>query len=249
MSFAVFVPVFNSSEAVRSVIEDLSSIEWPSEIRFYFIDNCSVDHTPSILRKEIENYKLNNVSILQNITNIGLGGTQKVAFRYASERSFEFVAIFHGDYQPTAIDLQEGISKIKELSLDALLGSRFKVESKRHKYNSGRLFGNLMLNMIYSIRFQRLITDLGSGLNIYRTDSLPEFNNLPNDLSFNCHLLISQLKKGSKIEWFAITWRHGLAPSTLRKFKLGFLSIKALFSKQNTNYGAIHKPTTLWTNE
>jgi glycosyltransferase involved in cell wall biosynthesis len=235
MSVAVFIPIFNASNAIQEVVKDLTAIEWPKHTKLIFIDNCSSDNTIVELMGALSGFNASRYSIFKNSKNVGLGGSQKNAFRFAIENNFEFVAIFHGDFQPTAFDLKRGIELIQDLQMDALLGSRFHRQSVRVRYNRVRLLGNLILNFLYSVRFRTRVYDLGSGLNIYKVSSLPSFENLPNDLSFNCHLLASQIRTEVKLQWLPITWREGLAPSSLKAINLGIASLKPLFRKKNAH--------------
>jgi glycosyltransferase involved in cell wall biosynthesis len=233
MPIVVCIPIYNAANAVNAVVEDLSSIDWPKNVKFVFLDNHSVDQSVLRLKSAIIRNNLKNSEIYQNVENIGLGGSQKFAIEYGKSNGFDFMAIFHGDFQPTARDLEMGLGIIQERKLDALLGSRFEKNSVRNNYSKSRLWGNKTLNFMYSVRFGRKISDLGSGLNIYKINSLPACKNLPNDLAFNCNLLVNQLKSKSHFEWFPIAWREGLAPSTMKTIKLGLATLKPIFRLQD----------------
>ena len=235
MPIVVCIPIYNGANAVNAVVEDLASIKWSNDVKFVFIDNLSSDQSVTNLKSAILSNNLKNVDIYQNAENIGLGGSQKFAFEYGKRNGFDFLAIFHGDFQPTAKDLENGLKMIQEKNMDALLGSRFEKNSIRLGYSTGRYLGNKLLNFLYSIRFRRKISDLGSGLNIYKLNSIPNCIDLPNDLAFNCNLLVRQLKSKSHLEWFPITWREGLAPSSMKAIKLGLATLKPIISIQNKN--------------
>jgi glycosyltransferase involved in cell wall biosynthesis len=249
MKVAVFIPIYNSAEAIQSVILDLSSYSWSENIYFYFLDNCSSDETIEITIKSLKQSRLKQAQVLRNQTNIGLGGSQKVAFTFAHKNAFEAIAIFHGDYQPTAEDLSGSIKDFKLTKVDAVLGSRFLPKSKREKYSKIRFVANVALNLVYSLRFFRLVSDLGSGLNIYKTSALPDYKSLPNDLAFNCNLLILQLKKRNTILWRPIEWRQGLAASNLKSFDLGLKSLKSLIVNENEIDFSINLPTVVFEND
>jgi dolichol-phosphate mannosyltransferase len=225
MSVAVFVTMYNSVESINAVILELASIKWDPETEFYFIDNASTDNTLIVAKQSLKDSYSLNATILENPNNLGLGGSQKVAFDYALENKIQIAAIFHSDYQPTAADLKDFLDRISCMDCDALLGARFMKSSIRIDYQRHRLLANLFLNAIYSLRYRRRIFDLGSGLNVYRVEKLPNYKSLPNDLSFNCNLLSMQLRQRKNVCWAPITWRKGLAPSSLKAFKLGVASL------------------------
>jgi glycosyltransferase involved in cell wall biosynthesis len=188
------------------------------------IDNCSSDESVDLLSQM---KKIEGLEIFQNTSNIGLGGSQKTIFNLAKSREYEYVCILHSDLQPTVKDLMLSIETIRTKGFDAVLGSRFKPGSIRINYSKIRFLGNIILLSIFTFRFRRVIYDLGSGLNCYRTSKLPRFSDLPNDLSYNCNLLVRQIKNRNSIYWQPITWREGAAPSSLKPFKLFTQSILA----------------------
>jgi len=234
--FAVWIPMFNSSGALGPVIEELSKLSWPRSTHFFFLDNCSADDSAEIAVEKIREFKLENAFVFTNGSNLGLGGSQKQALQQSRINNYDYVAIFHSDFQPAAQDLFEMINSIDELKVDALLGSRFMQESKRQNYPQTRFLGNILLNLLFSMRFGAKISDLGSGLNVYRTSALPELKDLPNDLSFNCNLLVRSIKSDGVIRFYPITWREGLAPSSLKSIKLGLQTLKSLFVVGNQKF-------------
>ena len=99
--------------------------------------------------------------------------------------------------------------------------------SRRQEYKLSRYMGNLILNIAFSLRFRKMVWDLGSGLNIYEIEELVFFEDLPNDLSFNCNLLARLLKEKKTLRFYPILWRKGLAPSSLKSVKLGLQTLKS----------------------
>lgn len=90
--------------------------------------------------------------------------------------------------------------------------------------------------------------DLGSGINIYKTSTLEGFEDLREDLAFNCELLVHQLKKDTyKIQWYPITWRKGLAPSNLKILRAGRSAINALGPSDFVTKRTTLEPKLLYT--
>ena len=225
--FLVGIPVYNSQNSLKLLFNELNKNLDPLKFDILFIDNCSTDASLQLLNAN----KKEHCFVIKNNINLGLGGSQKKIFDFAKVNNYEMVAIFHSDLQPIAEDLIVGFKIIKETNnLDALLGSRFHLRSHRSNYSVVRVAGNLLLNIFYSFIFRRIIWDLGSGLNIYRVNSLVDYAKLPDDLSFNCNLLIQQLFSKKSIAWFPITWREGQNKSSARLIPLALTTLKAPFT-------------------
>lgn len=227
-SVAVWIPMYNSARALDKVFDDILSVNWNENVHFFFLDNLSDDDSIDIAIHYIQKSGMPNAKVLRNSRNVGLGGSQKTAFAMSEQLGFKNVAIFHSDYQPSATDLLKLIQLNDKVESSCVLGARFMAQSSRYGYGKARFFGNILLNTLYSIRFFKPIYDLGSGLNVYKLSEMVEYRDLPNDLSFNCNLLTRIIRVGMKVHWQPITWREGLAPSSLKMFSLGFQSLRPL---------------------
>jgi dolichol-phosphate mannosyltransferase len=224
--FLIGIPLFNSQNSLPCLFKEIFNEIDPNIYDLLFIDNCSSDNTVGLTNA----LKSENMFLIQNQFNVGLGGSQKKIFDYARSKNYEIVGIFHSDLQPVVADIVKGFNLIDaQKDVESLLGTRFHPHSKRIGYSGIRTIGNYVLNIYYSIIYMRIIWDLGSGLNIYRVNSLPVYEDLPNDLSFNCNLLIRQLTQKKRIVWLPITWREGVNGSSARVFRLANRTLAAPF--------------------
>jgi hypothetical protein len=146
----VWIPIYQAEGSIFKVIEEIDSFVWTREIKFNFIDNMSVDSTILNCIEALNKSKLTGVRVWQNPANIGLGGSQKLAFKLSIQNGMDFVAIFHGDGQPKVSDLREMIKVAETKKFDAVLGARFKKGAKLIEYNQIRKF-NSKSNIQYSI--------------------------------------------------------------------------------------------------
>jgi hypothetical protein len=140
-----------------------------------------------------------------------LGGTIKIAFNSAQRGGFEDVVIFHGDNQGEIEDLFNiiKISRSQQVS-SSIFGSRFMRSSKLVGYSRQRIFGNIVLNCIYSFFTKRFLSDLGSGLNLYKVKDISVLNymNLGDSLTFNYELILLMISKKKSVEYYPIIWRE-----------------------------------------
>jgi glycosyltransferase involved in cell wall biosynthesis len=223
----VVVPVFNCENSIESVFIDLFK-NLDESISVLFIDNKSSDNTVSILMSLIVKQPDAKFQILENRSNLGLGGSQKTAFNFGRNNGFSHLIVFHGDGQPSGKDLSLFLSMLRTSGCDAILGSRFMADSNRINYSRVRTLGNVIFNFLFSIRYRRRVYDIGSGLNAYNLSIYREIDGFPDDLSFNSYLLAYQLRSKENIIWTPISWKNSEAGSNLKMLTIGFKCLKAL---------------------
>lgn len=244
----LFIPCYNCENQVTRVIEQLELNEhykYFSEI--ILIDNRSQDRTIINSIDKIKKTNINNIKVFRNSENIGLGGTHKVAFRYAKEKSASHIAVLHGDDQGNLIDLINILKLSEHEKHDCCLGSRFNYASSLVGYSRFRIFGNWVFNTIFSISSGKIVKDLGSGLNIYKVTAISDERifGFSNDLTFNCYMILFSISQKQNINFFPITWREDDQISNVKLFSqakktlriaLGYLvkGTKSLVCKNNT---------------
>ena len=102
--------------------------------------------------------------------------------------------------------------------------------SKRIGYSKIRTFGNIGLNILFTIISGRVTKDLGSGLNIFKVSELsyPIIAGLSNSLSFNIELLLYFYTNKKNIEYVPITWVEEDQISNANTIGIGFTAVKIL---------------------
>lgn len=221
----VFIPMYNCEKQIPRVIRKLSSIA-NDKMEFLFVDNGSKDQTLSVCISTLASTETPvQYKVIKNLKNVGLGGSHKVAVNYAMENNFDFITVLHGDDQGDIRDIQfllQDLETFYSSNVDCWLGARFMKGSSLKGYSSFRIFGNIVFNFIYSIVSGVRIYDLGSGLNVYRVTSLKkitQLNEFPNDLTFNCALLLASIFYKMKIVYFPIHWVEDDQISNVKLFR------------------------------
>lgn len=216
----LFIPAYNCERQIPRVIAQLTPerARWFSEV--IVVNNRATDATEA---RAIEALKAQgvNAKVLRNDGNYGLGGSHKVAFNYARANSFDFVVVLHGDDQGAVSDLIPHLETGTHRDVDCLLGARFAPGSKLTGYSLFRTLGNRVFNLLYSIVSGRWITDLGSGLNLYRVSALNDafYLRCADDLTFNYHMLLRSIAAGWRIRFFPLEWREADQTSNVRLFR------------------------------
>ena len=175
-------------------------------------------------KEELLNLKATKVTLLQNEENYSLGGSHKVAFEYCLKQNYDYLVVLHGDNQADINDIVPFIKSGEIFNYDSFLGSRFKRGAKRVNYSGFRLWGNVLLNFVISLVTLSWVTDMGAGLNGYRSDFLKKrlYMSCPDDLTFNPFLLMYSIKQKSTTYFFPIHWKEEGSVSNAKVMHQGF---------------------------
>ncbi len=185
----IVIPIFNCKKQILRVIDRIEQIDELKEIKKIIIDNNSNDNGYIEAARKLKDIKSKNWKVHKNNKNYGLGGSFKIAYSIVKEMNYKYMIWLHGDDQ---IEIKEVLYFIeKREQYDAIFGSRFSKTSLLKNYSKIRKMGNLFLNAFVSILINKKITELGSGLNLFRIESLPEseLKYWPNHIAFDMRLL------------------------------------------------------------
>ena len=142
-------------------------------------------------------------NILDNKINIGYGGVQKKAYRYAVKKNFDYVIMLHGDGQYTPKKLPKFIYELKNSDYDAVFGTRMwswysaiKGGMPIYKY-----FGNVFLTAVQNLILKTRFSEFHSGYRSYKINTLKKINlqKLSNDFHFDTEIIIEFIFKKFKI--------------------------------------------------
>lgn len=223
----LFIPMYNCEKQIKRVLNQLdnSIIKYIDEV--IVVNNLSTDDGELVVQEFLKKAKNITVSLLRNKENYGLGGSHKVAFKYAVENDFDYIIVLHGDDQGNIHDIKSILKNGEYTKYDAYLGSRFMKRSSLLGYSSFRTFGNKIYNFIFSICLRKKICDLGSGLNIYKVESLKEnyYHRFPDNLTFNCYMLLASKYYKHNIDFFPISWREDDQVSNVKMMNQAFKTL------------------------
>ncbi len=214
----LFIPAFNCARQVVRVLDQLDPRVMAQVHRVLLVDNRSTDGTEEAVLAWARLHPGFPLVLLRNDANYSLGGSHKVAFSYALRHGYTHVAVLHGDDQADVRDLLPWLEEGRVLELDAFLGSRFTRGSRFLGYSRFRILGNLVFNALVSLVAGRRLTDLGSGLNLFRTALLADRFDLPfpDNLNYNVYMLMYLVAARARFDFFPISWRESDQLSNVR---------------------------------
>ena len=241
----VFIPMFNCEKQITRVIAQFSLKIQGLFDEIIIIDNRSddksIEATKNALSKHITTCK---ASIFKNKENYSLGGSIKVAFKYAIANNFDYMITLHGDAQGNIKDVVPVIKTGQHRKVDMCIGARFHQDSTLDGYSWFRTFGNKIFNLVCSVITLRKIDDLIAGLNIYSVNFIKEIYPVclyfPNNLTFDVHCLMYMIKSQKNFTYFSLVWKEEDQVSNAKIFKQAFVILK-LFSKFIVNKNSLFK--------
>jgi len=228
----VFIPAYNCEKQVPRVLEQLldpAVAPWVGEC--IVVNNRATDGTEDAVRHWMDNHPDAPVRLLRNDENYGLGGSHKVAFRYAADHSYRHLVVLHGDDQGAIRDLLPILEDGRYLQYDCCLGSRFMKGSNIKGYSTLRVVGNYGFNWLFSLVAGQKITDLGSGLNLYAVEPLKTeyYKKFPDTLYFNDCMILALCHLKQRVLFFPISWREEdqVSNNKLTSFGISLLKLCA----------------------
>lgn len=232
MKILVFIPMYNCEKQIPRVISQFDEETQKLFTEILVVDNISKDNSLLVAEEALKNLDNIKTTLIQNKENVSLGGSHKTAFNYAIDNGYDYVIVLHGDDQGSIKDILPYIKDETAFIYDAFLGARFMKGASIKGYSNLRIFGNKILNSIYSIVVKRAVYDMGSGLNMFKIDILKNkfyIKILPNSLTFNNLMLLYLAYKKYNYNFFPINWREDDQISNAKMFKQGFEILKFCF--------------------
>ena len=231
----LIIPCHNCEIQITRLISKMAQVKLVGYLdSVLFLVNPGNDQTEKAIAKIIHNLDVPAV-ILLNAENYGLGGSFKLACEYSIKNSFESFIFFHGDDQASVDDIIPMIQEFELQGYSCLLGSRFMEGSSLSGYSKKREFANRFLNVIFSIALKRTIYDIGSGLNIYRVNSLPieKLKLWGNHIAFDINILFHYTSRNNDLRmgFYPISWSEEDQKSNANNLFVTIKILKMLFLK------------------
>ena len=230
----IMIPCYNVEQDINYVLESFS-VECLEKIdQIIAIDNCSTDNTLKVLKafKTSKFPAASKLVICKNHENYGLGGSQKIAYRYFINQGFTHFLIIHGDNQGNGREIVENFLNALQLnpSVDVIIASRFLVKDHTKNYNLLRKIGNYVFNILTFILTGYRMSDSGAGTLFYRTAMLANFpfEELTNSFQFNPQLNILLYAAGVSRMEVPLVWKDASGDSNIKAWNYCLTLLKIL---------------------
>ena len=226
----LFIPMYNCEKQIVRVLDQLNPAIMAFISKVIVVNNKSTDNTEEAVTDYMHAHANMPITLLRNRENYGLGGSHKVAFRYAIEHGYDYVMVLHGDDQGCIDDFLPVLAKGYYRKHDCILGARFMPGSKLEGYSLFRTFGNIVYNFLFAFVTRKRIYDLGSGLNLYSVDMLKDgfYEKFPDNLMFNYLMILASEYYGHDIKFYPVSWREDDQVSNVKMFDQATKVLKML---------------------
>ena len=118
----VIIPTYNESENITQIIESIFSIH--QDINILVVDDNSPDGTSLKVKEVILKFK-NNLNLITRNSKMGLGSAYLTGFKWAINKSFEYVISMDADFSHDPCDLLKLYNTCINEKNDISVGSRY----------------------------------------------------------------------------------------------------------------------------
>jgi glycosyltransferase involved in cell wall biosynthesis len=210
----IFIVAYEAAETIIPVLERIPSDLPLGPTEILIIDDASNDATfEKSLSFVEEKYKNYPVTILKNPRNQGYGGNQKLGFRYAIEKGFDFIVLLHGDGQYAPESMPSLLIPFENDEIDAVFGSRMlsAFGALRGGMPLYKYFGNKILTFLQNLMLGSNLSEFHSGYRAYRVSALDKipFETNANVFHFDTEIIIQLLLAKSIIKEVPIPTFYG----------------------------------------
>ena len=115
----IVIPCYNEQDNILPLLGELTKINIENcEITPLVVNDASTDDTQNRL-------KSSGVLFLENVVNLGIGGTVQLGFIYAAENGFDIAVQMDGDGQHPPSELHKIVAPVIKGDAQMVIGSRF----------------------------------------------------------------------------------------------------------------------------
>lgn len=224
MRLSIVIPALNEERTIRQTLEAVLATSHDKEV--IVVDDGSTDATPVILE---EFRAKHGIVVLRHPHRQGKGAALRDGFAQA-RGDVIVVQDADGEYHPD--DYVHVLRPIEKGWADAVYGCRF--DGARRVFLLSHRIGNWLVNAVANVLYDTTLTDLETGMKVFRREVLSQLPLRSNDFRIEVELT-AKLFKGhfrvyevpisysgrSYAEGKKLTWRDGiLALLALIEFRL-----------------------------
>jgi|SRR3989338_420531 len=166
----ILIPTLNEKENLKNLIPAIFNLI--PEISVLVVDDNSIDGTQELVEKLKQNY--GNLFILTRTSDHGYGRSSIDGFKWALEKSYEFLVTMDADFSHDFNVVPLLINELK--NSDIVIGSRYVKGGGVKNWNFFRKTLSKFANFYVGTILRLSVTDATAGFNAYRITALKKLN-------------------------------------------------------------------------
>lgn len=231
MSLAIYIPAYNAERQLADVMRRIPAQILARTAEILLVDNASTDHTSEVGVRTANELGWRHFTLIRNATNMGYGGSQKIAYAHCIAKGHSTVVMLHADgqYAPELIDRVSG--PVERGEADMCFGSRLAGDALGGNMPMHRFLGNKFLTALSNAVLGSRLTEFHSGYRAYRCSALAR---LPLERNagyyhFDVEILIQFRAFGLRVAEVPIPTHYGDEDNHLNVWRTGFSILAILF--------------------
>jgi len=223
LKIAIYIPTYNAGHTLPIVLDRIPEDVKSRVMEIFIVDNASPDNT-YLIGVGYKNEKgLHNLSIYKNETNLGYGGSQKVAYRYAIEKGYDVVVMLHGDAQYAPEKISYLLEPLENEEADMVFGSRIAGLPLSGGMPFHRFLGNKFLTALQNYVLDWNLSEYHSGFRVFSCAALRQipFQECSDFYHFDTEILVQFKLKGLRVVERPIPTHYGTERSYVNVWRYG----------------------------
>lgn len=202
----VIIPTYNEKENIENIIRAVFNLE--KKFHILVIDDGSPDGTAAIVHRLIETEFSDRLFIEERKGKLGLGTAYIHGFKWALQRSYEYIFEMDADFSHDPNDLPRLYSACHDEGYDVSIGSRYTTGVNVVNWPMGRVLMSYFASKYVQFVTRLKIKDTTAGFVCYRREVLQTINldkikfkgyGFQIEMKFTAHTLGFKIKEVSVI--------------------------------------------------
>ncbi len=162
---SIIVPVYNEATELPRLVDLFMTLRFPFESEWIFVEDCSTDKTPEILKKLADTHHFRAIFQQRN------QGKGAAVIRGIQEATGDFIMIQDADFEYNPKEIPMLMQPLIDNQADVVFGSRFKQNSAQVRRTFHYLV-NRFLTLLSNIMSDLYLSDMETCYKVFRADLL-----------------------------------------------------------------------------